>query len=240
MGKAGNKKAAARKKQPASASSNGYASKKAEEIKAQVFQYQMLVWDSVFDRCCTEPERARQIAACAKSGQERHGRGCVLWSEKVVSAVRGGSGAGFGSSAKQTRITDADDVKVESTSTSVSYLPRACFAPNSQDSELALPPELRAAAGLDAWRMNALMADKPIEEVAEDAYGEAPYDEEVGEFVLLVAIEASVVIVVVNGEKDATVLGADVVWGTTDADGSVSALKVRGLDELLAQSPEEE
>ncbi|KAI5072356.1 hypothetical protein GOP47_0012462 [Adiantum capillus-veneris] len=53
------------------------------------YEHFMVLWDEVFEHCCTDPVKATEIRNLSCKGLAKHGRGCVLVFQEVQTRPRG-------------------------------------------------------------------------------------------------------------------------------------------------------
>lgn len=80
----------------------------------------MVVWDEVFEKCCTDPAKATRIREISHRGWTKHGRGCVLVYQEVQTRPRG-AGTGFTSKPSKSSLRVPDFVPLDWYAV---YLPR--------------------------------------------------------------------------------------------------------------------
>eukprot|EP00250_Pteridium_aquilinum_P020791 c24949_g1_i1 orf=67-1782(+) len=104
------------------------------------YEHLMVLWDEVFEQCCTDPVKATRIRDLSYRGLSKHGRGCVLVFQEVQTRPRG-SGTGFTSKPPRSSRRVPDFVTIDWYAV---YLPREFLldprkAPN--EAEIVPPDE---------------------------------------------------------------------------------------------------
>lgn len=113
----------------------------------------MVVWDEVFERCCSDPARASLVRNLSHNGLALHGRGCVLVYESVQTKPRG-KGTGFTSKPSKSSL---DLPFFETVEWRASYVPR----------EFLIDPSKAAVEALNAPNGGAVIDAAPASKNSE-------------------------------------------------------------------------
>lgn len=110
----------------------------------------MVVWDEVFEQCCTDPVKATKIRDLSYRGLPKHGRGCVLVFQEVQTRPRG-AGTGFTSKPPKSSRRVPDFVTLD---WYAAYLPREFLLdPRKAPNEAETAPQDDEASDDDVTHM---------------------------------------------------------------------------------------